>query len=98
MPFAEEFKPVFDDVIKPAVADYSLEAIRADNIWSPGAVMGQIWAHINIARFLIADLTGRNPNVFYELGLALALGKDVILLTQRADDVPFDLQHMRFFP
>jgi hypothetical protein len=45
--------------------------------------------------FLIADLTGRNANVFYELGLAHALKKDVILITQKIEDVPFDLRHYR---
>jgi DNA-binding response OmpR family regulator len=97
MPFSIEFRPVFDDIIKPAVEDHGMRASRADDIWTPGAVMGQIWEHINEARFLIADLTDRNPNVFYELGLSLALGKNVILLASHAEDVPFDLQHMRYF-
>ena len=38
-------------------------------------------------------MTGRNPNVFYETGYAHALGKHVILLTQEAKDIPFDLKH-----
>jgi nucleoside 2-deoxyribosyltransferase len=44
--------------------------------------MQDVWNHINKARIIIADLTTRNPNVFYEVGIAHALGKDVILLTQ----------------
>jgi len=97
MPFAPEFQPVYDDIIVPAVKAYDMNVVRADNIYSPGIVMRQIWEHINTARFLIADLTGKNPNVFYELGLALALEREVILLAQSSDDVPFDLRHMRYF-
>jgi len=55
-------------------------------------IMQQIWVYILNARVLIAELTGKNPNVFYELGLAHAQGKDVILLTQSINDVPFDLR------
>lgn len=97
MPFKVELRPLFDDIILPATQEVGLTCIRADDIYSPGQVMQQIWEHINTARVLIADLTGRNPNVFYELGLALALEKDVILLAQQSEDVPFDLQHMRYF-
>jgi len=45
---------------------------------------------------VIADCTGRNPNVFYEIGLAHASGKPVILITQNSDDVPFDIRHLRY--
>ena len=62
---------------------------------TPSLITRDIWEKINRARFLIADLTGQNPNVFYEVGLAHALGKDVVLLTQTMTDVPFDLKAMR---
>jgi len=42
------------------------------------------------------DCTGRNPNVFYEIGIAHALGREVILITQAEADIPFDLRHLRF--
>ena len=45
---------------------------------------------------MIADCTGRNPNVFYEIGIAHTLGRDVILITQNEADVPFDLRHLRY--
>jgi len=57
--------------------------------------MQSVWEGINRARLIIADLTGRNPNVFYELGIAHTLGKPVIMLTQSMDYVPFDLRHLR---
>jgi len=58
-------------------------------------VMDDIWEGINKARFVIADLTGKNPNVTYEVGLADVLGKKVILLSQTPDDVPFDFKGIR---
>ena len=57
--------------------------------------MDQIWAGINGAKVLVAELTSRNANVFYELGLAHALEKPVVLVSSNEDDVPFDLQHIR---
>jgi len=45
---------------------------------------------------IIADLTGRNPNVFYEVGIAHTLGKEVIMITQNEEDVPFDLRHLKY--
>lgn len=57
--------------------------------------MEQIWHQINKSRVLLADLTGKNPNVFYELGLAHARRKPVIFVSGSIDDVPFDLRHLR---
>ena len=57
--------------------------------------MDQIWKGINSAKVLVAELTTRNPNVFYELGLAHALNKPVVLISRNEGDVPFDLQHIR---
>jgi hypothetical protein len=48
------------------------------------------------ARLIVADCTDRNPNVFYEIGLAHTIGKPTILLTQKSEDVPFDLRHLRY--
>ncbi|MEL7657806.1 MAG: hypothetical protein AAGU75_18080, partial [Bacillota bacterium] len=53
------------------------------------------WRNINEARIIIADLIHRNPNVFYETGIAHTLGKDVILISQEQGDIPFDLRHIR---
>ena len=58
--------------------------------------MEDIWKGINIANIIIADITNRNPNVFYELGIAHTLGKKIILLTQNIKDIPFDLNRYRF--
>ena len=58
-------------------------------------IMHDIWEGICKARVVIADLTSKNPNVTYEVGLADVLGKDVILLSQTPDDVPFDFLGVR---
>jgi hypothetical protein len=55
----------------------------------------RIWSGINAAKVLVAELTTKNPNVFYELGLAHALDKPVVLVSSNEQDVPFDLRHIR---
>jgi hypothetical protein len=57
--------------------------------------MDQVWSGISAAKILVAELTTKNPNVFYELGLAHALKKPVVLVSSNEDDVPFDLKHIR---
>ena len=58
--------------------------------------MEDVWTHILNARLVIADVTGRNPNVFYELGIAHTIGRAAIVITQRDEDVPFDIRSMRY--
>jgi hypothetical protein len=96
MPFADKFQPIYEDHIQRIVTEAGLSSQRADEIASTNLITWDIWERINKARFLIADLTDRNPNVFYEVGLAHAISKDVILLTQSMGDIPFDLQSLRF--
>ncbi len=57
--------------------------------------MDQVWRGIRSADVLVAELTTKNPNVFYELGLAHALEKPVVLVSSNQEDVPFDLRHIR---
>ena len=95
MPFTDKLNPIYESIIKPVIKDLKLECLRADEIFTSKPIIEDIWDNVKKARFLIADLTERNPNVFYELGLAHALNKEVILLTQDINDVPFDLRHFR---
>jgi hypothetical protein len=60
-----------------------------------GWVLTDVWEQINRAAFIIADLTGANPNVYYELGLAHAIGKEIIPILQRGNDIPFDQRPFR---
>lgn len=95
MPFASHLRPIYEDHVKPVVQSERLSCVRADEIVGSKPITLDIWEKINRARVVIADLTGTNANVFYELGLAHALGKDVILMTQAVSDVPFDLRAIR---
>lgn len=96
MPFSKKFDSIYSDVIKRIVEeDNNLRCKRADEIFGTRPIMEDIWKYIKAARFLIADLTDRNPNVFYELGIAHCLEKEVILISQDLNDIPFDLRHIR---
>jgi len=96
MPFAQPLGDYYEKVYKPAIEKAGLKAIRADTeIFGAGKIMDQVWSGINAAKVLVAELTTRNPNVFYELGLAHALQKPVVLISSNEQDVPFDLKHIR---
>jgi hypothetical protein len=95
MPFNENFNATYTEVIKKTVSECKPDCKRADEIFGTRPIMEDVLEHIKKARVLVADLTGRNANVFYELGFAHALDKKVILLTQEIGDVPFDLKHYR---
>lgn len=96
MPFLPELKPIYDNHICSVAGALSLSVARADDFFGTAAVISDVWAAINSARLVIADCTGRNPNVFYEMGIAHTLGKPVALITQRSGDVPFDIQYIRY--
>lgn len=96
MPFDEMLKPVWDDHIRPAVSGLGLSVSRADDFFTSHAVIADVWSALYNSRLVVADCTGRNPNVFYEMGLAHVLGRPVIMVTQNADDVPFDVRHYRY--
>lgn len=96
MPFAPELKPVYDDHIAIVVKSQGLTVARADDFFTSRSVILDIWSALCKARLIIADCTSRNPNVFYEIGLAHVLGKSVVLITQDQNDIPFDLRHLRY--
>lgn len=97
MPFGGAFDDIYRDHIKPAMAEKDFECKRADDIFRTREVVEDIWEYICRARIVIADLTNRNPNVFYETGIAHTIGKDVILITQDDADIPFNLEHLRYY-
>lgn len=96
MPFAPPLGDYYAKIYKPAIEKAGLRPVRADaEIFGTGKIIDQIWAGINSAKVLVAELTTRNPNVFYELGLAHALEKPVVLVSSNEADIPFDLKHIR---
>jgi Pretoxin HINT domain len=95
MPFAGQFQSIYEDYIKPVVESFSLSIIRGDDLFTTRNIIEDIWSALARSRFIIADCTGRNANVFYELGIAHAIGKQTILLAQDLGDLPFDIQGRR---
>jgi uncharacterized ubiquitin-like protein YukD len=95
MPFVEEFQSIYMDYIKPVVESFGLIVKRGDDFFSDRNIIDDIWSGIARCRLVVADCTGRNANVFYELGLAHTLGKPTILITQKVADLPFDVQGRR---
>ena len=95
-PFALPHGDYFEKIFKAAIDKTGLKPVRADaDIFATGKIIDQIWRGINAAKVLVAELTTRNANVLYELGLAHALKKPVVLVSSNQLDVPFDLQHIR---
>jgi hypothetical protein len=96
MPFRESWSGrIFQKILKPILRKCGLTPKRADDLFGT-RIMEDIWAGINVAFLVLADVTNRNANVFYELGVAHTVGKNVILITQRDDDVPFDIKPYRY--
>jgi len=96
MPFSgDTIQEAYEDHVKKVVKEIGLTINRADNFFTDHGIMDDIWGAINAARLVIADCTGRTPNVFYEVGIAHTLGKPTILLAQSIEDIPFDLRHRR---
>jgi predicted nucleotide-binding protein len=99
MPFASDLTSIYTTLVKPTVEDprFGLVCRRADDIKSNKAIIQDIWKSVCEARLIIADLSGLNPNVMYELGIAHTLGKETILIYQRGENpkFPFDLAHIR---
>ncbi len=95
MPFDAGFNMVYDS-IRQAADSVNLRCQRADDIWENAAIIQDVVALIDRSRVVVCDCTGRNPNVFYEAGIAHTLGREVILITQNEDDIPFDLRYLRY--
>lgn len=96
MPFANPIGGYYELIYEPAIKKTGLTPVRADtDIFGTGKIIEQIWDGLKRAKVLVAELTDRNPNVLYELGLAHALHKPVVLISSNEADVPFDVRHVR---
>jgi len=93
MPFKQDFADIYKFGIKGAAEDVGAYAERVDEQMFAEGILERIFNQINKADIIVADMTGQNSNVFYEVGYAHALNKIVLLLTQDANDIPFDLKH-----
>lgn len=101
-PIGEEGSPtrrrsdqIFKNVIKPAVEKYHYIALRADSIARPGIITTQIIEQLIKSELVIVDLTDKNPNVFYELGIRHMVRKHVIQIIDPSEIIPFEIANLR---
>ena len=95
MPFTSNFDDIYKLGIQAACQEAGVLAERVDEQTYSETILERIYRQIQVSDFVIADMSGKNPNVFYELGYAHAKSKFCTLLTQSVDDIPFDLRHHR---
>ncbi len=95
MQFGGRYDEVYDDVVKEVCKSYEIKVLRADEVSGPGLIIGDIIREIFTSQLIIADITPSNPNVYFEVGYALALGKPMILLAQKGTSLPFDVAGFR---
>lgn len=95
MPFDSSLKGTYR-AIQNVASESGLTCLRADDIWEHSTIIQDIFSLIFKSHVVICDFTGKNPNVFYEAGIAHTLGKHVIPITQSENDIPFDLKHHRY--
>ena len=91
----EQADAVLDYIIRPALKDMGIEPVRADQMAEPGLITDQMIVAILNYDFCIADLSGHNPNVFYELAIAQAAGRPVVLMKHAGQAIPFDVKDYR---
>ncbi|NEU65324.1 hypothetical protein [Spirosoma agri] len=94
MPFESRFNGTYT-AIRNVCAKLGIACKRADDIWDNSILIQDVFDLIYTSKAVITDFTDRNPNVFYETGVAHTLGKIVIPITQSVGDIPFDLRHHR---
>lgn len=82
-------------IIEPVVKEFGYDAIRGDRIDKSGSISSQILSHLVDAELVIADLTGHNPNVFYELAVRHSFAKPYIQIIAEGEDLPFDVGDLR---
>jgi hypothetical protein len=95
MPFDHAFDAVYQ-AVQDGAKTLGMACVRADDIWEADAIIQDVVKLLSRSRVVVCDCTGRNANVFYEIGIAHALGRDTILITQSDADIPFDLRHLRY--
>ncbi len=98
MPFSEPWSDDTFKILKDVSTENGMTLIRGDEIFSPGSIIEDIWELIIRSGLIIADITVHNPNVFYELGLAHAVGKKVVMIKkENGEKSPFDIGFWRYF-
>ncbi len=99
MQFTEPYNSLWEEVIKPVAERAGFDAYRADDVFGPGVILQDIVRGIGTSQVIIAEVTPQNPNVYYELGYAHAVGTPTILLAEHPSEghatLPFDISGFR---
>jgi hypothetical protein len=96
MQFTSPYNELYSEVIKPICNEFGIESIRADETYGPGLILADVIRQIDEAKFIIAEITPANPNVYYEVGYAHAHNKPTILIADRTiEKLPFDVSPFR---
>lgn len=86
---------VFDEIVSPVAKELSLCAIRADRDATPGSISSKMVKDITECTVFVGDLTGRNPNVFYELAIAHSFSRPTVVMADKGSSSPFDVKDER---
>ena len=96
MQFSSPYNELYQEVVRPVCELFNVQAVRADEAYGPGLILADVVRQIDEAKFIIAEITPANPNVYYEVGYAHARGKPTILIADRKlEKLPFDLSPFR---
>lgn len=95
MPFSLEWSNEVHRALVTVCRAAGVAPVRGDDVFTPTDILDDIWKGLTGADFVVADITGRNPNVLYELGIAHTLAKPVLILSRNAGDIPIDLATRR---
>lgn len=88
---------VFKYIISPVCEEMEFEPIRVDMVNQADSITQTILDYLNSAELVIADMSGHNPNAFYEMGYRAAVGKPMIHLKEKSEKIPFDVAGIRAF-
>ena len=94
-PIRKRADVIADLIVKPVASESNLTILRSDRDYTPGPITPQLLKSILTARVVVADLTGRNPNVYYELAFAQSFGVPVVMLVDKTSSLPFDVKDER---
>ena len=96
LPHTDEFTGIFEYAITPAMEANGIVVKKAEDIYQPGPILEQVWERIRKAEVIVADLSGKNANVIYELGLCYGIQRCPILLVRDPAELPFSLRNLRY--
>lgn len=96
--FSCPYTDIYENLIKPTIEEEGFRCLKSDDIFSTNSVIEDIWANINKSALIVAEISSNNPNVLYELGICHTVGKNVMMITQYPEEIPFNFRHMRCYP